>query len=169
MAPTTPLQGSPTPTVLHRWGVRMSGRHRDERGQVIVLGAVMIPVLLLLAALVIDVGNWYTHKRQLQNRADAAAFALPSSTAEAGRDACKTGTSLSRLSNPRRSRMQRGSMRLTPTRLTTTSRRPSLQASLPPPSTTRRSLTKASSTSRSTPRPTTTTQLLGRRLGHQPR
>jgi hypothetical protein len=48
---------------------------REERGQVIVLGAVMIPVLLLLAALVIDVGNWYTHKRQLQNRADAAAFA----------------------------------------------------------------------------------------------
>ena len=35
----------------------------------------MIPVLLLLAALVVDVGNWYTHKRQLQNRADAAAFA----------------------------------------------------------------------------------------------
>ena len=53
----------------------MRGRCRDERGQVIVLGAVMIPVLLLLAALVIDVGNWYTHKRQLQNRADAAAFA----------------------------------------------------------------------------------------------
>jgi hypothetical protein len=50
-------------------------RLRDERGQVIVLGAVMIPVLLLIAALVIDVGNWYTHKRQLQNRADAAAFA----------------------------------------------------------------------------------------------
>ncbi len=49
-------------------------RH-DERGQVIVLAAVMIPVLLLLGALVIDVGNWYTHKRQLQNRADAAAFA----------------------------------------------------------------------------------------------
>jgi Putative Flp pilus-assembly TadE/G-like len=48
---------------------------RDERGQVIVLGAVMIPVLLLLTALVVDVGNWYTHKRQLQNRADAAAFA----------------------------------------------------------------------------------------------
>ena len=53
----------------------MRGRYRSERGQVIVLGAVMIPVLLLLAALVVDVGNWYTHKRQLQNRADAAAFA----------------------------------------------------------------------------------------------
>src|SRR5262245_49050567 len=48
---------------------------REERGQVIVLGAVMVPVLLLLAALVIDVGDWYTHKRQLQNRADAGAFA----------------------------------------------------------------------------------------------
>ena len=35
----------------------------------------MIPVFLLLTALVVDVGNWYTHKRQLQNRADAAAFA----------------------------------------------------------------------------------------------
>ena len=53
----------------------MSRLLKDERGQVIVLGAVMIPVLLLLAALVVDVGNWYTHKRQLQNRADAAAFA----------------------------------------------------------------------------------------------
>ena len=31
----------------------------------------MIPVFLLLTALVVDVGNWYTHKRQLQNRADA--------------------------------------------------------------------------------------------------
>jgi Flp pilus assembly protein TadG len=50
-------------------------RLRDERGTIMVLAAVMIPVFLLLAALVIDVGNWYTHKRQLQNRADAAAFA----------------------------------------------------------------------------------------------
>jgi hypothetical protein len=42
---------------------------------VLVLSAVLIPVFLLLAALVLDTGNWYTHKRQLQNRADAAAFA----------------------------------------------------------------------------------------------
>ena len=41
----------------------------------LVMAAVMIPVFLLLTALVVDVGNWYTHKRQLQNRADAAAFA----------------------------------------------------------------------------------------------
>ncbi len=53
----------------------MSAVRRDERGQVIVLAAVMIPVFLLMAAFVVDVGNWYTHKRQLQNRADAAAYA----------------------------------------------------------------------------------------------
>jgi hypothetical protein len=53
----------------------VSRARHEERGQVIVLGAVMIPGLLLIAALVVDVGNWYTHKRQLQNRADAAAFA----------------------------------------------------------------------------------------------
>ena len=51
-------------------------RVRDnERGQVIVLAAVMIPVMLLTTALAVDVGNWYTHKRQLQNRADAGALA----------------------------------------------------------------------------------------------
>ena len=53
----------------------MIRRLRDERGAVLVMAAVMIPVFLLLTALVVDVGNWYTHKRQLQNRADAAAFA----------------------------------------------------------------------------------------------
>ena len=56
----------------------------DERGQVIVLAAVMIPVFLLIAALALDVGNWYTHKRQLQNRADAAAFAAGFNTRRLG-------------------------------------------------------------------------------------
>ena len=50
-------------------------RLRNERGQVIVLAAVMIPVFLLMTALVLDAGNWFAHKRQLQNRADAAALA----------------------------------------------------------------------------------------------
>lgn len=53
----------------------MSRSLRGERGGIMVLGAVMIPVFLLLAALVVDAGDWYTHKRQLQNRADAGAFA----------------------------------------------------------------------------------------------
>ena len=50
-------------------------RLRDNRGGVLVLGAVMIPLFLLLTALIVDVGDWYVHKRQLQNRADAAALA----------------------------------------------------------------------------------------------
>ncbi len=48
---------------------------RSENGAVLVLAALLLPVALLLAALVTDVGNWYTHKRQLQNRADAAVLA----------------------------------------------------------------------------------------------
>ena len=48
---------------------------RSERGSILVLAAVLIPVFLLMCGLVIDVGNWYTHKRQLQNKADAGALA----------------------------------------------------------------------------------------------
>ena len=36
-----------------------------------VLFAVMAPVFILFLALALDVGNWFAHKRQLQNRADA--------------------------------------------------------------------------------------------------
>ena len=43
---------------------------RDPRS-----AAVMIPVFLVLTALVVDVGNWFSHSRQLQNRADAGALA----------------------------------------------------------------------------------------------
>jgi hypothetical protein len=54
-----------------------SGRHiaRDERGQVVVLLALLLPVLFALGAIVLDVGNWYVHKRHLQTQVDAAAFA----------------------------------------------------------------------------------------------
>ncbi len=48
---------------------------RSERGTVIVLVAILLPVFLLITALVVDVGDWYTHKRQLQTRADAGATA----------------------------------------------------------------------------------------------
>jgi hypothetical protein len=44
----------------------------DERGVVLVVVAVALPVFFLLMALVIDAGNWFTHERQLRNRADAA-------------------------------------------------------------------------------------------------
>ena len=48
---------------------------RDERGAIMVLSAILIPVLLVLTALVYDGGTWFAHKRQLQNRADAGALA----------------------------------------------------------------------------------------------
>ena len=48
---------------------------RSDDGQVLAIVAVSMVVLLLFAALVFDVGNWFSHKRQLQNRADAGALA----------------------------------------------------------------------------------------------
>jgi Flp pilus assembly protein TadG len=47
----------------------------DERGGVLVLVLLALPVLVLVMSLVLDVGNWLEHKRHLQVQADAAAFA----------------------------------------------------------------------------------------------
>jgi hypothetical protein len=54
-----------------------AGRHLvgDERGGVLTLVAVCLPVLLLFVTLVVDVGNWFEHKRHLQLQADAGALA----------------------------------------------------------------------------------------------
>lgn len=48
---------------------------RDERGVSIFLFAILLPVILALGAVVLDVGNWYVHKRHLQTQVDAAALA----------------------------------------------------------------------------------------------
>ena len=53
----------------------MSVVRKDERGQAIVLMVLALVVILGMAALVIDVGNWYHTKRRLQGTADAAALA----------------------------------------------------------------------------------------------
>ena len=54
---------------------------QEERGSVFVLSAFLIPIVfLVLFALVVDTGIWFTHKRQLQNRADAARSRPESST-----------------------------------------------------------------------------------------
>lgn len=53
----------------------MSFVRKDERGQAIVLMTVSLVVILGMAALVLDVGNWYHTKRRLQGTADAAALA----------------------------------------------------------------------------------------------
>ena len=48
---------------------------QNERGAIAVLFAVLTPALIFLFLLVIDVGNWYVHKRHLQMEVDAAALA----------------------------------------------------------------------------------------------
>ena len=75
---------------------------RDERGGVLVLASVMIPVFLLLTAVVIDVGNWYTHKRQLQNRADAAALAAGIEYAKSWKACVYEGTDVAKLALKRK-------------------------------------------------------------------
>jgi len=47
----------------------------DERGAIMVIFAVALPVILLFASLVVDAANWWEHKRHLQMQADAAALA----------------------------------------------------------------------------------------------
>jgi uncharacterized membrane protein len=48
--------------------------HREDGG-VLVLWAILTPGMIFLFLLVVDVGNWYVHKRHLQMQADAAALA----------------------------------------------------------------------------------------------
>src|SRR5436309_15300204 len=58
----------------HEGASRMSVR-KSESGQAIVLMALSLVVIMGMAALVVDVGNWYHTKRRLQGTADAAALA----------------------------------------------------------------------------------------------
>jgi Putative Flp pilus-assembly TadE/G-like len=46
-----------------------------EEGGVLVMVAIVLPVMVVFVAFVIDVGNWFAHRRHLQTQADAAAFA----------------------------------------------------------------------------------------------
>ncbi len=48
---------------------------RDENGTIIASLAILLPILLGMAGLGIDIGNWYNGKRQAQAAADAAARA----------------------------------------------------------------------------------------------
>jgi hypothetical protein len=53
----------------------MIAARKSERGQAIVLMVLALVVLLGMAALVLDVGNWFHTKRRLQATSDAAALA----------------------------------------------------------------------------------------------
>jgi Flp pilus assembly protein TadG len=66
---------------------RLWHRRRAERGSVAVVVAILLPMILGIAGLVITVGSWYETQAQLQNAADAAALAgaqyLPNSPSSA--------------------------------------------------------------------------------------
>jgi hypothetical protein len=47
----------------------------EERGATLVIFALWLPVLALMATFVLDVGNWFEHRRHLQMQADAGALA----------------------------------------------------------------------------------------------
>jgi hypothetical protein len=48
---------------------------RDESGAVIVMVAILLPILLGMAGLALDIGNWYLRSHRQQKAADAAALA----------------------------------------------------------------------------------------------
>jgi hypothetical protein len=54
---------------------RVNQRASHERGAVIVLVAIWLPVLALFASFAIDFGHFFDYSRNLQNRVDAAVFA----------------------------------------------------------------------------------------------
>jgi hypothetical protein len=54
---------------------QIAGIARREDGGVVVMVALWLPLLLVLGSFVIDVGNWFEHRRNLQMQADAAALA----------------------------------------------------------------------------------------------
>jgi Putative Flp pilus-assembly TadE/G-like len=47
----------------------------NEKGGVLVMVTIWLPVLVLFVMFVLETGNWFVHKRHLQVQADAAAFA----------------------------------------------------------------------------------------------
>jgi Flp pilus assembly protein TadG len=67
-------RGAFDPSCGRRFG-RLRGIARDQEGVVAVIVALFMVVILVLAALVIDLGALYDHDRELQAAADAAALA----------------------------------------------------------------------------------------------
>ena len=48
---------------------------RSERGVMLVIFAILLPLILIIGSMVVSIGSWYTHGRHLQTKVDAAAFA----------------------------------------------------------------------------------------------
>lgn len=72
-------------TSLARYVIKLSSRHtaprlhaagrRGERGQVLLLSALLIPILLGMTAMAVDIGGYSSDRRTLQNAADSIALA----------------------------------------------------------------------------------------------
>ena len=54
---------------------RRAQRFGCERGQVVVIFALLIPIFFGLGAVVLSIGQWYVHQKRLQTLVDAGAFA----------------------------------------------------------------------------------------------
>jgi hypothetical protein len=70
----------------------MLSRRRDETGAVLALVAVSLTVLLGVAAMAIDVGNFRAHRRQLQSAADAGALAGAAQLIQGPAGVCGSGS-----------------------------------------------------------------------------
>jgi hypothetical protein len=55
--------------------LRAKARYRDQSGNILVMFAIMLPVFMLGAAIVVDVGYWWANGRKAQIAADACALA----------------------------------------------------------------------------------------------
>jgi hypothetical protein len=50
-------------------------RRNNERGAIVVIFALLLPVVIAIGAIVVTIGNWHVLKRHLQTQVDAAALA----------------------------------------------------------------------------------------------
>jgi hypothetical protein len=57
------------------WGRRGLGQDRDQSGSILVLFAILIPLFMCTAMVVVDVGYWWANARKAQIAADACALA----------------------------------------------------------------------------------------------
>jgi hypothetical protein len=60
---------------MSRFILHLRRRASDDRGAVLILVAIGLPAFIAFGIFVVDVGNWWVHKRHLQVQADAAALA----------------------------------------------------------------------------------------------
>lgn len=63
--------------------LKRRGRGFDEGAVAVLVAVITVPVLFGLGALVVDVGSLYAEKRELQNGADSAAYAVADGCARA--------------------------------------------------------------------------------------